>query len=441
MKSNPLLFVCSQCSHSFSKWFGQCPKCQTWNSIAQKSSSNPQNPPLLPLASVSTQKISKLPTGIREFDSLIGGGIVPNAFVLLGGEPGIGKSTFLLQISSLLAKYGPVIYQHGEESAFQIKLRSQRLQILEQSIFLLENNDVQTIQKSFSQVQPIGIVVDSVQTVFSTQAQGLPGSLTQMKEVAHFFLNLSKKNQIFVFLIGHITKEGNIAGPKALEHIVDIVLYFEREKHNSFRILRSYKNRFGPTDQIGVFSMSQKGIQQVDNPSIHFIKDYNPSYSGNALSAIYEGHRPLLLEIQALVTQTHFALPRRMVDGTDINILHRLIAILEKNLNFVLAHSDIYVNITGGIRTKEPGIELPILMAIYSSFKKYPFKQSILFIGEVGLSGEIRKVHGITQRVHESLKIGIQKIFLPKKNQPQIPQKLQKNMTFLSSIQEILDLF
>lgn len=437
-------YICSECEHETGKWHGKCPQCDAWNSFSESTSflkkSSNQTIVLHTLSEIPSIAEKRLQTGISEFDTILGGGIVPGSLILLGGEPGIGKSTFLLQVSERLSQYGSILYNSGEESAYQIKLRSDRLKIKEKNIFFLGETDLGEIEAGFSKVKPVGAIIDSIQTVYRPEIQGLPGSLTQVKEGANLFLNLSKKENISIFLVGHITKDGNIAGPKALEHMVDVVLYLEGDKQNSFRILRSHKNRFGSTDEIGVFQMSGLGLQEVANPSQHFIQDYNPSFSGVTLSAIHEGSRPLLVEIQALVSSTHFSFPKRMVDGTDINKVHKLIAILEKVLGLILVQNDVYVNITGGIRVKEPGIELSILMAIYSSFKKLAFKKSILFIGEVGLTGEIRGVSGIHLRVKEALKLGIKTIVLPKKSFDELPTSLKKGDFFpTNSILEVVE--
>ncbi len=428
------------------KWLGKCPECESWDTFiedtpsTQKSSHKQVSVSYQPLTEIANITEKRLVTGISELDSVLGGGIVPGSLILLGGEPGIGKSTFLLQLSNKLSKYGSILYNCGEESPQQIKLRSSRLGMNEKNIYLLKDTGLTEIESNILHLKPMGAIIDSIQTVYRPEVQGLPGSLTQIKEGANLFLTLSKKEDIFIFLVGHVTKDGTIAGPKALEHIVDVVLYIEGEKQNSFRILRSYKNRFGSTDEIGVFQMTSQGLNEIDNPSHHFIQDFNPNYSGMSLSAIHEGSRPLLVEIQALVSSTHFTFPKRMVNGTDINKVHKLIAILEKVLGLILVQNDIYVNLTGGIQVKEPGIELSILMAIYSSFKQVSFNESILFIGEVGLAGEIRGVSGIHLRINEALKLGIKKIVLPKKNFAELPKELKTNDLFpASSVLEVVE--
>ncbi len=445
-KKNTSQYICSECSYQTSKWLGRCPDCGQWNTFSETAPSiignrtQKLNVPLKDLSELTNEAGKRYQTGISEFDNVLGGGIVPGSLILLGGEPGIGKSTLLLQIASHLSQYGLIIYNNGEESAHQIKLRSQRLKINEDNIRLLESTGLDEIESSMIQAQPVGAVIDSIQTVYRPDVQGLPGSLTQIKEGANLFLNLSKKRNIFTFLVGHVTKEGNIAGPKSLEHIVDVVLYLEGEKYDSFRILRTYKNRFGSTDEMGVFQMTELGIQEVTNPSEHFIRDYNPNYPGTTLSAIHEGSRPLLVEVQALVSSTHFNFPRRMVDGTDVNKVHKLIAILEKVLGILLVQSDVYINIAGGLRVKEPGIELAIIMAIWFSFKKVSYNKKILFIGEVGLAGEIRGVKGIHHRVNEARKLGIDTILVPKKNATELSKSSRnKSLHYVSSIQEVVE--
>ncbi|MDH5682428.1 MAG: DNA repair protein RadA [Spirochaetota bacterium] len=439
-------FNCSECGFESAKWQGKCPQCEAWNSFEEIAPSRVSLSgkkvavTLNELSEVSGKATKRYKTGISEFDNVLGGGIVPGSLILLGGEPGIGKSTLLLQASSHLSQYGKVFYNNGEESAQQIKLRSDRLNIKEKNIYLMDETGLDAIEEGFRQSQPIGAVIDSIQTVYRPDIQGLPGSLSQIKEGANLFLNVAKRNGPFIFLVGHVTKEGNIAGPKTLEHIVDVVLYLEGEKHHSFRILRSYKNRFGSTDEMGVFQMTGRGIEEVKNPSEYFIQDYNPSHSGTMLSAIHEGSRPLLVEVQALVSSTHFNFPKRMVDGTDINKVHKLIAILEKVLGLVLVQNDVYVNITGGIRVKEPGVELAILMAIYSSFKKIPGNRSMVFIGEVGLGGEIRGVSGIHQRVNEAIKLGIETIVVPTKSFGELSPAMKKeNVVPVSSVRDVVE--
>ncbi|MDH4128738.1 MAG: AAA family ATPase, partial [Spirochaetota bacterium] len=284
-----LLFICNECSYETTKWLGRCPQCEAWNSFSELTKSKSLSKKTLThkiqsLSDVPYAPEKKYKTGISEFDTVLGGGIVPGSLILLGGEPGIGKSTFLLQICDKLSQYGPILYNNGEESSQQIKLRSKRLKINEENIFLLDETDLGAIESSISQIKPIGIIIDSIQTVYRQDVLGLPGNISQVKEAANLFLNISKKENIFIFLVSHVTKEGNIAGPKALEHTVDVVLYIEGKKHNSFRILRNYKNRFGTTDEIGVFQMTEFGIHEVTNPSEHFIQDYNYSFSGTTLS-------------------------------------------------------------------------------------------------------------------------------------------------------------
>lgn len=431
-------FVCSECGYDTTKWMGQCPECKAWNSFkefkpgavtsrSKVSSSLNAKSELVSLKDIEINTDVKMTTGISELDNVLGGGIVPGSLILLGGEPGIGKSTFLLQLSSKMSEYGKILYNNGEESSQQIKLRSVRLNVKDDNIFLLEQTGLDEIEHVFLDVQPLGAIVDSIQTVYRPEVQGLPGSLSQVKEGANLFLQLSKKKNIFIFLVGHVTKDGQIAGPKTLEHVVDVVLYLEGDKNSSFRILRSYKNRFGSTDEIGVFQMTAQGIEEVKNPSKYFIRDYDPEYAGATLAAIFEGSRPLLIEVQALVSSTHFSFPKRMVDGTDINKAHKLIAILEKVLGLILVQNDVYINITGGLKVKEPGLELALIMAVYSSFKKISQKKSIVYIGEVGLAGEIRGVPGIQHRINEAMKMGVDEVIVPIKNYQELSEKSRKD--------------
>ncbi len=442
-KKTKKIFICSECGYKSVKWLGKCSQCDSWNSFEESSSANitSHKIPLLSLSDISPIAENRLETNIKEFDNVMGGGIVSGSLILVGGEPGIGKSTFLLQLVEKLSSSGTILYNCGEESVYQIKLRSNRLNINQENIYLLDEADLKDIEDSILQLKPLGVVIDSIQTVYRPETQGLPGSLTQIKDGANLFLKLSKKENIFIFLVGHVTKEGNIAGPKALEHIVDVVLYIEGDKQDSFRILRSYKNRFGSTDEIGIFKMTNLGLKEISNPSQHFIQDYNPIHSGTTLSAINEGSRPILVEVQALVSSTHFTFPKRVVNGIDINKVHKLIAILEKILGLILVQNDVYINITGGIQVKEPGIELSILVAIYSAFKKISFNKSILFIGELGLAGEIRGVSGIRLRVNEAIKLGIKTIVIPKKNYQELSSNIKThNVVSVFSIKEVIEL-
>ncbi len=445
-KKQNLIYTCSQCGFNSGKWVGKCPECGEWNSFSEVTTSfspsknTNKNIPIEHLPNITMKPDNRLKTNVKEFDNVMGGGIVPGSLILLGGEPGIGKSTLLLQLSEKLTQYGSILYNNGEESSHQIKLRSQRLAIAEENILLMDSTDLSDIEKAFLNTSPIGAIIDSVQTVYNPTVQGLPASLTQIKEGANLFLKLAKKNHHFIFLIGHVTKDGQIAGPKSLEHIVDVVLYLEGDRHHSFRILRSYKNRFGSTDEIGIFQMTQNGFEEVSNPSKYFIQDFNPQSYGTTLTAIYEGSRPLIVEIQALVSQTHFNYPKRLVDGTELNKAQKLIAILEKVTGLILFQSDVYINITGGIFIKEPGVELSILVAIYSSFKKTHLKKPMILIGEVGLSGEIRGVNGIVNRVSEAIKLGIDTIVIPEKNLRELSIQQKKiDIIPVKTIQDVLD--
>ncbi len=416
------MFFCKECGFESSKWLGKCPGCGNWNSFTETEKlvkSGKKNTHHLtdnvnksvPLDQISFDiKQSRLISGLSEFDCVLGGGIVPGMVALIGGEPGIGKSTIMLQIAGVLAKNKKVLYVSGEESSEQIKIRSNRLNINETNILLLCQNDVEQILQEIKIVKPDFIIIDSIQAVYLSAIDNLPGSIVQIRETANVLTRMAKLENIPLFFIGHVTKEGAVAGPKILEHMVDTVLYFEGELSNQFKILRTTKNRFGSTNEIGIFEMTDKGLKQVDNPSELFIMHQN-HYSGTAISCVLEGSRAFLIEVQALVSPTNYGTAQRVSVGFDQKRLALLLAVIEKNLMLSMKELDIFVNFSGGIKVIEPGTDLALIAAILSSFRDKPLREKTAFIGEVGLNGDVRPVSQMEKRVKEALKLGFKEIF------------------------------
>ncbi len=446
-KSKPQ-FICTECGYITSKWMGNCPECNKWNTFVEeayqpatfyKTSSKKQTSVPVSLTEVEIKTESRIQTEFNEFDRTLGGGIVVGSLILLSGDPGIGKSTILLQVCSRFKQKHKVLYVSGEESVQQIKSRSQRLGLSEENIFLLDETNLEAVESSISKIKPSIIVIDSIQTIYRMDIHGIPGSISQIREGANILLQIAKKNEITIFLIGHVTKEGVIAGPKLLEHIVDTVLYLEGDKESSYRILRTFKNRYGSTDELGVFEMKKNGFEEVDNPSKIFFEDTNQNMSGSVVSCIFEGNRSILVEVQALVSSSHFTMPRRTVDGIDTNKVLKIIAVIEKKLELSLINKDIYINIVGGMKIKEPAVDLAVLTAIYSSLKNLTPKRKSVFIGEVGLSGEVRGVKNIVQRINEAQKFNFDLIFVPAKNVSEIRDSGYDNVEGISNIKEAVN--
>ncbi len=442
------IFRCQTCGFASPKWLGKCPECERWNTFFEepviqscqftdkrltKFSSS-----VMKLCEISTEKVNRINTGINEFDRILGGGIMPNSLILLGGPPGIGKSTLMLQVAYRIAKNKNVIYITGEESLEQIKNRADRLKISNGFLVVSETN-LENILKIVKEVSPEVLVVDSIQTIYRPDLAGAPGSVGQVRECSAELLHLAKGKNITVFLLGHVTKEGDIAGPRVLEHIVDTVLYFETEKHHTYRILRSYKNRFGPTSEIGVFEMTSNGLREVSNPSLIFLGERLKDVSGSVVTANIEGTRPIMLEIQALVTKSDFGVPRRMSSGIDYNRTVLLISILENRIGLGLGFYDIYVNVAGGVKIKDPSSELAVCCAIYSAFSNKPISQDIVFVGEVGLGGEIRGISFIEERINESEKLGFKKIFIPKANYNSLNKKREIEIIPIDKLSSVID--
>lgn len=444
------VFVCNECGYESSKWLGKCPACESWNTFFEQKVSKTKQSALSPLrepqkseaiGQVDLTPVPRMDSGFSELDRVLGGGIVPGSVCLLGGDPGIGKSTLLLQICSHLAKDGErVLYASGEESKTQIKMRAIRLNASEKDIFLYSENELNSIMQEAETVKPGILVVDSIQTVYTEDTQSTPGSITQVRECTMRLMRYAKETNTCVFIVGHMTKDGMIAGPKVLEHMVDCVLYFEGEKNSAYRIIRSNKNRFGSSNEIAVFDMLSDGLSEITNPSELFIGGRVNGVSGSAIACTLEGSRPILAEVQALVSKTAYNNPRRTGTGIDSNRLHLILAVLEKRAGLTsLPQSDVYVNITGGLFVSEPACDLAIAMAIASGVKNMPVLSDCAVFGEIGLLGEIRSVSGIEKRISEAEKLGFTKCILPYHNYTYI--KASDFKLELIPVKSILDAF
>ncbi len=416
------IFVCQQCGKESPKWLGRCPDCQQWNSfaetrvtaVASARISTPENPPQ-ELSQVVIEATDRLPLPSTELNRVLGGGVVSGSLVLIGGEPGIGKSTLLLQVSALIVQArGKAVYVSGEETQAQIKLRAERLGVKGEKLYILAETDVEVILSQIEQLQPNLVVVDSIQTVYLPELSAAPGSITQVRECTLRLMRWAKLSGVPVFIAGHVTKDGAIAGPRVLEHIVDVVLYFEGEPFSAYRLLRCVKNRFGSTNEVGVFEMKDRGLVEVDNPSKAFLSQRWGEAVGSAVVPTLEGSRPLLIEIQALTTLTSFGLPRRTANGVDFNRLLLIIAVLTKRVGLRLGNQDVIVNIAGGIRVGEPAADLGIALSIASSFRDLGVDPGLVAVGEVGLSGELRSVSQLDRRVTEAARLGFKRCLVPR---------------------------
>lgn len=420
MPRTKVLYQCQSCGYSSPKWLGKCPDCSKWNSFTEEQTvtklkrRSVAEPVALP--DISASQDSRFSTGIRELDRTLGGGVVKGSVVLIGGDPGIGKSTLTLQSLQGLTKLGKVLYVSGEESPEQIKIRAERLQIQSEKIILLPETSLEGIVSVIRKINPEIVIIDSIQTIFSLELPSAPGSVGQIRECSTQLMFLAKKHGIPLFIIGHVTKDGAIAGPKVLEHIVDTVLYFEGDKGNPFRILRTVKNRFGSTNEIGVFEMMESGLMEVDNPSQLFLSERPENVPGSVVTVSMEGTRPLLVEVQALVTASSFGVPRRTAIGVDYNRINLLVAVLDKRLGMQLGGMDIYVNVVGGLKIDEPAIDMGIIAAIASSFKNKTITTELFTFGEVGLSGELRAISQPDVRIKEAAKLGFKKGIVPVNN-------------------------
>ena len=421
-KGKKSIFFCQNCGHEETKWLGQCPMCKEWSTFVEENISVSKSSTVklakeaevVALKNIETDSEERIHTQIQELDRVLGGGIVPGSLVLVGGDPGIGKSTLLLQVCQKLCENKKqVLYISGEESLKQIKLRANRMGEFKEDLYLLCETNLEVIRNIIETRKPDMVVIDSIQTMYSEEVSSAPGSVSQVRESTNVFMQLAKGLGISIFIVGHVTKEGTVAGPRVLEHMVDTVLYFEGDRHASYRILRGVKNRFGSTNEIGVFEMRQNGLVEVENPSEFMLNGKPEHASGSVVACSIEGTRPILIEIQALVCSSNFGMPRRTAAGTDYNRVNLLMAVLEKRLGLHLSNYDAYVNIAGGVKMNEPAIDLGIVMAIVSSYKNHPIDEKTIVFGEVGLSGEVRAVSMPEQRVAEAKKLGFETCILP----------------------------
>lgn len=419
------VYICNQCGYESAKWYGCCPGCGEWNSMEEDiRTPNEQKSARTPVKSVFAQTINEISaedeirfkTGMTELDRVLGGGIVKGSLVLLSGDPGIGKSTILLQICEHLGQNLRVLYVTGEESARQIKLRAKRLGVKTDKLFIMCQTDVQSIVEFIKSDKPDLIIVDSIQTMSVSEISSSPGSVTQVRESTNMYMHCAKDLGIPTIIVGHVNKDGNIAGPKVLEHIVDCVLYFEGERHLSYRILRAVKNRYGSTNEIGVFEMMDKGLVEVPNPSLMLISGKPKNTAGTCIACVMEGSRPILAEVQALVVASNYGNARRMATGFDYNRMSMLLAVLEKRAGFFMNNCDSYVNVVGGLRLDEPATDLSVALAMISSFKDTPIRDDTLVIGEIGLGGELRSVSNCEQRIKEAERLGFNRCIIPKHN-------------------------
>ncbi len=425
---NGTVFFCQECGYESAKWMGQCPGCKAWNSMVEErvvsggkkagSSARPgqagEKAEPARLSQVSMEKEDRIGTGIEELDRVLGGGIVPGSLTLVGGDPVSGKSTLLLQVCQRLAGSGyKVLYISGEESLKQIKIRADRIGEFSDNLLLLCETNLDMIKDTIERIKPQAVVIDSIQTMYSEEVSSAPGSVSQVRESTGIFLQIAKGLDISIFIVGHVTKEGTVAGPRVLEHMVDTVLYFEGDRHASYRILRGVKNRFGSTNEIGVFEMREEGLREVKNPSEYMLDGKPEDASGSVVACSMEGTRPILVEIQSLVCNSSFGIPRRQAIGTDLNRVNLLMAVLEKRIGLPLSACDAYVNLAGGMKITEPAIDLGIVMAIVSSFKNRVVDDKMIIFGEVGLSGEVRAVSMAGQRLQEAKKLGFTSCMMP----------------------------
>lgn len=444
-------FICQECGYESPKWMGKCPGCASWNTMVEEiertsarrgtiSTADGKAAKPEKITALESRKEPRITTEMKEFNRVLGGGIVPGSLVLIGGDPGIGKSTLLLQISSrIAAKKMTVLYVSGEESTRQTKLRADRLGVKEEELYVLSETNLFDITKHIEELQPDLVVIDSIQTIYRDEVASAPGSVSQVRECTGELMRIAKSNHISIFIVGHVTKEGSIAGPRLLEHMVDAVLYFEGERHHTYRILRSVKNRFGSTNEMGIFEMREEGLREVLNPSEVFLEERTEGTAGSSVVASMEGTRPVLVEIQALIAPSSFGNPRRMATGIDTNRVPLIMAVLEKRVGFMLQNQDAYIKVAGGVKLDEPAIDLAIAISIASSFRDQPTRPKDIFIGEVGLTGEVRRVSRIDQRVQEAAKLGFSRVICPKNNLDgwTIPKEIE--VIGVSTVQEALE--
>lgn len=449
------VYFCQECGHESSKWMGQCPACKQWNTMVEekvnvtgsgiggstRTQAVKEAPKPVKLDDISMDNDERISTSIGELDRVLGGGIIRGSLTLVGGDPGIGKSTLLLQVCRNLAENNhKVLYISGEESLKQIKLRANRIGSFKESMLLLCETNLGLIEEAIKKAKPEVVIIDSIQTMYQEEVSSAPGSVSQVREATNIFLQLAKGLGVSIFIVGHVTKEGTVAGPRVLEHMVDTVLYFEGDRHASYRILRGVKNRFGSTNEIGVFEMRKEGLVEVTNPSEFMLNGKPVGASGSVVVCSVEGTRPILIEIQALVSRTNFGIPRRQTTGTDFNRVNLLLAVLEKRAGLQIGDCDAYVNIAGGLKLTEPAIDLGIILATVSSFKNRPVDEKLICFGEVGLSGEVRAVSMAEQRIQEAKKLGFKTVVMPKVNLNGLDKIDGIKIIGVSGISEAIDL-
>lgn len=446
------LFVCQACGYESHGWLGKCPGCGGWNTLVEevvqpaapaRAGISPQwsgsEKPVL-ISKVEAEDSPRFSSGLAELDRVLGGGIVPGSFVLVGGDPGIGKSTILLQLAAAVAqRKGKVLYVSGEESARQVRLRADRLGALSGELYVLSETNMESIEAHAVSLAPVLLIVDSIQTVFRPDLPSAPGSVAQVRECAAQLLRLAKGSGMAVFIVGHVTKEGSLAGPRVLEHIVDTVLYFEGERHASFRVLRAVKNRFGSTNEVGLFEMRDTGLVEVPNPSELFLSQRPEGVAGSVVVPSMEGTRPLLVEVQALVSASTFVSPRRTAEGIDLSRVQLLVAVLEKRVGLMLGNHDAYVKVTGGVRVTEPAVDLALAVALASSFRDQPPNSRAVVFGEVGLAGEVRAVARAEQRIREAEKMGFERVILPQPNLKSLSIRTNLELVGVESVMEGLE--
>ncbi len=435
-QKNKTVYICSECGYESAKWYGQCPHCGEWNCMeeetrAESNSGRGYSPVdrtnVVTLNNISGSDEIRYDTGIKEFNRVLGGGLVKGSLVLIGGDPGIGKSTILLQSCYHLSKTKKVLYVSGEESSGQIKLRADRLKVNGDNLFVLCDTDAQYICEIIRNEKPDAVIIDSIQTMSISEVASSAGSITQVRECTNLFMRTAKGLDIPMFIVGHVNKDGNIAGPKVMEHIVDTVLYFEGDKNLTCRILRAVKNRFGSTNEVGVFIMGTDGLSEVENPSKMMLEGRPKNTSGTCVACVMEGSRPILAEVQGLVTPTGFGNPRRMSTGFDYNRMSMLIAVLEKRCGYFFSNSDCYINVAGGMKIDEPASDLSVALALVSSLKDMVVREDVIAFGEIGLAGEIRSVSSAEQRVSEAVRMGFKRIVIPYHNYKSLPESVKQS--------------
>ncbi len=437
---NKSIYICSECGYESVKWYGKCPQCGEWNTMDEHepvitkkgvSKSRTSAAAVSKLSDIDSTIEKRILTGIGEFDRVLGGGIVEGSLILLSGDPGIGKSTILLQICQSLGKQGKILYISGEESARQLKLRANRLEVNSDNLYISAQTDVATIVETIKAEKPNIVIIDSIQTMIIEDLSSSAGSVTQVRESTNIFMHLAKSLGIPIFIVGHVNKDGAIAGPKVLEHIVDTVLYFEGERNYSYRILRSAKNRFGSTNEIGVFEMTQNGLKEVENPSLLMLSGRPKNSSGTCVACTMEGSRPILAEVQGLVTASGFGTPRRMSTGFDYNRMNMIIAVLEKRAGYFFGTMDTYLNVVGGLKLYEPAADLSVAMSLISSLKDVVVDEHTLAFGEIGLAGEIRAVNNCEQRIAEALRLGFTRCIIPFHNYKGLSKDIKTSLDII----------